>query len=67
MEKEFGTRIQFLEEIETSPDRQGAKIVEGTGGRHDLFFAVHDKDLGNFAIPRLQKRSEESQVALALG
>lgn len=54
MEKEFGTHIQFLEEIETSPDIQDGKIVMETGGRHDLFFAVHDNDIAKFAIPRLQ-------------
>ena len=45
----FKTRIQYLEEILTLPD----KGVEGTGGRNDVFFAVHNEDVGIFAIPRL--------------
>lgn len=50
----FKTRVQYLEEIKTSPDldTQG-NIVEGTGGRNDLFFAAHAEDIGQFAIPRL--------------
>lgn len=50
----FKTRVQYLEEIETGPDidSQG-NIVEGTGGRNDLFFAVHHEDIGKFAVPRL--------------
>ena len=51
--KEFGTRIQFLETIVTSPDKENGKDVEGTGGRHDVFFAVHEEDIGKFAVPRL--------------
>ena len=52
---EFKTRIQYLEEIETNPDTEpeGKRPVEGTGGRNDLFFAVHKEDVGKFSIPRL--------------
>lgn len=52
---ELGTRIQYLEEVITFPnkDKEG-KDVEDTGGRNDVFFAVHDEDVGKFAIPRLQ-------------
>ena len=45
----FNSRIQYLEEIKTLPD----KGVEGTGGRNDVFFAVHEEDIGKFAVPRL--------------
>jgi len=45
----FGTRIQYLEEILTLPN----KGEEGTGGRNDAFFAVHEEDIGKFSIPRL--------------
>jgi hypothetical protein len=50
---EMGTRVQYLEEILTYPDIKDGMIVDGTGGRNDLFFAVHDEDIGKFAIPRL--------------
>lgn len=45
----FGTRVQYLEEIETFPD----KGVKESGGRNDVFFAVHNDDIGKFAVPRL--------------
>jgi hypothetical protein len=54
MLKEFSARTVYLEEIETFPDRDsGGRCVEGTGGRTDLFFAVHREDIGKFAVPRL--------------
>jgi len=46
----FGARIQYLEEIKTFPDKDDPN----TGDRNDVFFAVHDLDVGKFAIPRLQ-------------
>ena len=49
----FRTRIQYLEEIKTKPDHDEHKLIEGTGGRNDLFFAVHNEDIGQFAVPRL--------------
>jgi len=52
---EFKTRAQFLEEIETKSDTdKNGKIVKDTGGRRDLFFAVHLEDIGKFAVPRLK-------------
>ena len=55
MLEEFNARVQFLEEIKTGPDRTPeGYVVEGTGDRNDAFFAVHDKDLSHFAVPRLQ-------------
>jgi hypothetical protein len=48
-----GYRVQYLEEIETAPDMKNGEEVEGTGGRNDLFFAIHDEDIPKFAVPRL--------------
>lgn len=50
---EMNTRVQFLETVVTGPDLEGGVPVPGTGGRHDVFFAVHDEDVGRFAVPRL--------------
>lgn len=44
---EFGVRVQYLEEVETLPND------DGPGGRNDLFFAVHEDDVGKFAVKRL--------------
>ena len=50
----FGTRVQFLETIVTNPDLDSVgDVVPETGGREDLFFAVHNEDIAKFAIPRL--------------
>lgn len=49
MFNEFKSRIQYLEEIKTKPDIGDPN----TGGRNDVFFAVHDEDVGKFAVPRL--------------
>jgi hypothetical protein len=57
MKEEFNTRVQFLEEITTKPDTGSDGTPKpGTGGRIDLFFAVHKDDIGHFAIPRLHAR-----------
>jgi len=53
MLKEFDTRVQYLEEIKTYPDKEKGKEVEGTGERNDVFFAVHKEDIGKFSVPRL--------------
>jgi len=53
IKKVFDTRIQFLETIKTSPNLDNGELVEGTGGRHDVFFAVYNDDVGKFAVPRL--------------
>ncbi len=51
---EYGAKIQYLEEIETFPDLdKDGNPVEGTGNRNDIFFAVHENDIGKFAIPKL--------------
>jgi hypothetical protein len=51
--KELGTRVQFLEEVKTAPDIADRHPVEGTGGRNDVIFAVHNDDVAKFAVPRL--------------
>jgi len=43
-------RVQYLEAIETNPTPGEA----GTGGRSDLFFALHADDIPRFAVWRLQ-------------
>ena len=53
MKEKLNTRVQYLEEIETGPDMKNGRPVKGTGGRNDLFFAVHDEDIVGFAFPRL--------------
>lgn len=54
MLKDLNTRVKFLETIHTAPDMQDGYPVEGTGGRADVFFAVHSEDIGRFAVPRLK-------------
>lgn len=50
----FGVRAQFLEIILTCPDEDDdGNLVEDTGGRSDVFFAVHQEDIGKFAVARL--------------
>lgn len=53
---EMKTRVQFLETILTAPDFQNGSPVEGTGGRQDVFLAVHTDDIGKFSILRLPMR-----------
>ena len=50
----FKARVEYLEEIVTSPDFKNNQPVLGTGGRNDVFFGVHTDDIASFAIPRLQ-------------
>ena len=54
MQDELGTRVQYLEEVETAPDTVNGRAVAGTGGRNDVLFAVHTDDVMKFAVPRLQ-------------
>ena len=51
---EVGVRVQYLEEIKTAPDYKDGYPVEGTGGRTDCFFAVHNDDVMKFAMPKLR-------------
>lgn len=54
MLKEFRVRIQYLESVQTGPDRnEDGHPVENTGGRNDILFAVHQEDIKLFAVPRL--------------
>ena len=48
----FGVRIQFLETISTDPDLKDGKPVKDTGGRHDVFFAVHNDDISRYFFVR---------------
>lgn len=55
MFREFKVRVQYLEEIKTDSDKDSqGNPIKDTGARNDLFFAVHDKDVGKFAMARLQ-------------
>ena len=50
----FDTQVQYLEQIKTKPDLDTDGLpIEDSGGRNDLFFAVHQDDVGKFAVPRL--------------
>lgn len=52
--EELDARVQFLEVILTAPDKNKfGEEVAGTGGRSDVFFAIHRDDVGKFAVPRL--------------
>lgn len=51
----MGTRVSGIETVVTNPDTDKfGNPVEDTGGRHDVFFKVHDDDVMKFAIPRLK-------------
>ena len=51
LSSQFGVRGQYLETIVTLPrDEDGPE----SGGRHDVFFSVHDDDLPQFSVPRLE-------------
>jgi len=52
--EEMDVRIKYKTEVLTNPDLDGSgNEVPDTGGRNDLFFYVHDDDIGKFAVPRL--------------
>lgn len=51
----FGIKIKYLETVETLPDKnEKGEPVEGTGGRKDVFFAIHNDDVMKFAVPRFK-------------
>ena len=51
---DMGVRIKNKTEVLTNPDLdEDGNEIPDTGGRNDLFFYVHDDDIGMFAIPRL--------------
>lgn len=47
----FGVKVKFAEQTYTLPDPGKG---DTTGGRSDLLFYIHDKDVGKFAVPRLR-------------
>ena len=51
---EMGVKVKFETEVKTlpNPDKNGNPIPM-TGDRNDLFFYIHDDDIGKFAVPRL--------------
>lgn len=53
---EFGIECQYLEEVTTFPDRdENGNVVEDTGGRNDVFFAIkNDDNVPKFAIKRFE-------------
>ena len=51
--KDLGFRVKYSEEVKTKPDAIHGEPVEGTGGRNDLLFYIHEDDIGKFAVPRL--------------
>lgn len=53
MAERFGVRVKFAEEVKTLPDVKNGRVVEGTGGRTDMFFYVHVEDIPRFAVRRL--------------
>ena len=52
-EDEFGVRVKFENQVKTLPDMKDGEPIPETGGRNDLFFYIHDDDIGKFAVPRL--------------
>ena len=52
---EMGVRVKYHTEVKTLPDLDKYdEPIPDTGGRNDLFFFIHDDDIGKFALPRLQ-------------
>lgn len=62
---EFDVRVQYLEEIQTLPSVKEGRAVEGTGGRNDVFFAVHKDDIPRAAMVKLQLGARWIEDALA--
>lgn len=51
---ELGFRVQYLEEIQTYPDKdEDGNDIPNTGGRNDLFFSIHNNDIPQFSLWRL--------------
>ena len=51
---EMGVRVKFENQVKTLPDIKDGEPVPDTGDRNDLFFYIHNDDIGKFAVPRLQ-------------
>ena len=45
----FNARVKFCEEVKTN----GSVERNEEGGRNDIFFYIHDDDMGHFALKRL--------------
>lgn len=55
MKDMLGFNIQYLETMETKPDIDSNGVpISNTGGRHDIFFAIHVDDIPKFSLARLQ-------------
>ena len=65
---EVGVKVQYLENIITKPDTDihGNKINK-TGGRSDIIFAIHKKDVGTYAVKRFQMGGRWIEDVLAKG
>jgi len=51
---DFGVRVEYKTTLVTRPDLdEKGRAVPETGGRHDVFFYVHDEDVMKFATARL--------------
>jgi len=62
----FEVKIQFLEEIKTFPDTDDrGDPIEGTGGRSDIFFAVHDDNLAQITGLRFRTKHRWIEDVLA--
>ena len=52
---ELDTRVQYLESVTTGTDRdKNGRPDMSTGGRTDVLMAIHNDDIGKFAIARFQ-------------
>jgi len=49
--QEMKAKVKYLEEVKTNPEPDDT--TGETGGRNDVFFAVHEDDIGKFAVARL--------------
>lgn len=54
IEEEMDSRAKFEEQVYTLPEMKDGVPVKGTGGRSDIFFYIHNEDIGKFAVRRLQ-------------
>lgn len=55
LEEQFPTcRFKFIGQYLTLPNRIDGVDVPGSGGRSDVVFAIHQDDIGKFAVPRFE-------------
>ena len=53
-QEDLGVRVEYKTTLLTKPDLDDrGRAVPETGGRHDVFFYVHDEDVMKFATQRL--------------